>query len=68
MFEAEFTEGDRCTFEVLLDRFGLDDAAFREAIGGSSLNITISKDAEFGRAEGRNQAPHRRDRPDTEGR
>ena len=28
MFEAEFThEGDRCTFETLLDRFGLEDAA-----------------------------------------
>jgi hypothetical protein len=28
MFEAEFThEGDHCTFEVLLDRLGLDDPA-----------------------------------------
>ena len=25
MFEAEYThEGDRCTFEVMIDRFGLD--------------------------------------------
>jgi hypothetical protein len=30
MFEGEFThEGDRCTFEVLLDRFVPDDAALR---------------------------------------
>lgn len=30
MFEAEFThEGDHCTFEVLLSRFGLDDAGLR---------------------------------------
>lgn len=30
MFEAEFThEGDRCTFEVLLKRMGLDDPALR---------------------------------------
>jgi hypothetical protein len=28
MFDGEFThEGDRCTFETLLDRFGLDDPA-----------------------------------------
>jgi hypothetical protein len=30
MYEGEFThEGGRCTFEVLLDRFGLDDSALR---------------------------------------
>jgi len=30
MFEAEFThEGDRCTFEVLLRRMGIDDPALR---------------------------------------
>jgi hypothetical protein len=30
MYEGEFThEGGRCTFEVLLDRFGLDDPALR---------------------------------------
>ncbi len=30
MYEGEFThEGDRCTFEVLLDRFGLDDPGLR---------------------------------------
>jgi hypothetical protein len=31
MFEAEYThEGDRCTFETLLRRFGLDDPALSE--------------------------------------
>jgi len=31
MFEAEYThEGDRCTFETLLGRFGLDDPALSE--------------------------------------
>ena len=31
MFEAEYThEGDRCTFETLLRRFGLDDPALAE--------------------------------------
>jgi hypothetical protein len=50
MFEAEFThEGDRCTFEVLLDRFGLDDAGLR-AIGEIIHDIDL-KDARFGRAE-----------------
>jgi hypothetical protein len=50
MFEAEFThEGDRCTFEVLLDRFGLDDAGLR-AIGEIVHDIDL-KDARFGRAE-----------------
>ena len=30
MFEAEYThEGDRCTFEVLIERFGLHDPALR---------------------------------------
>ena len=30
MFEAEFThEGDRCTFEVLIERVGIEDWAFR---------------------------------------
>ena len=50
MFEAEFThEGDRCTFEVILDRFGLDDAALR-AVGEIIHDIDL-KDAKFGRAE-----------------
>ncbi|HKD40907.1 MAG TPA: chromate resistance protein ChrB domain-containing protein [Myxococcaceae bacterium] len=31
MFEAEFThEGDRCTFEVLLQKFGLTDSALKQ--------------------------------------
>ena len=31
MFEAEFThEGDRCTFEVLLERAGLGEPALRD--------------------------------------
>ena len=30
MYHGEFThEGNRCTFEVLLDRFGLDEPALR---------------------------------------
>lgn len=50
MFEAEFThEGDRCTFEVLLDRFGLDDSGLR-AIGEIIHDIDL-KDAKFDRAE-----------------
>ena len=50
MFEAEFThEGDRCTFEVLLNRFGLDDAGLR-AMGEIIHDIDL-KDAKFGRAE-----------------
>jgi len=50
MFQAEFThEGDRCSFEVLLDRAGLDDPALR-AIGEIVHDIDL-KDAKFGRAE-----------------
>jgi hypothetical protein len=50
MFEAEFThEGDRCTFEVLLARAGLDDPALA-AIGEIVHDIDL-KDAKFGRAE-----------------
>jgi hypothetical protein len=46
MFEAEYThEGDRCTFETLLGRFGLDDHALR-AIGEMDC-----KDGKFGRDE-----------------
>jgi hypothetical protein len=49
MFEAEFThEGDRCTFEVLLARAGLDDPALT-AIGEIVHDIDL-KDAKFGRA------------------
>lgn len=50
MFEGEFThEGDRCTFEVLLQRSGLSDAALA-AIGEIVHDIDL-KDAKFGRAE-----------------
>lgn len=50
MFEAEFThEGDRCTFEVLLDRFDLKDPALR-AIGEIIHDIDL-KDAKYARPE-----------------
>jgi len=50
MFEAEFThEGDRCTFEVLLTRAGLRDAALR-AIAEIVHDIDL-KDAKFRRDE-----------------
>jgi hypothetical protein len=50
MFEAEFThEGDLCTFEVLLDKFGLADPALR-AIAEIVHDVDI-KDAKYGREE-----------------
>jgi hypothetical protein len=50
MYAAEFThEGDRCTFEVLLERAALDDPALR-AIGEIVHDIDL-KDAKFGREE-----------------
>ncbi|HEX5078127.1 MAG TPA: chromate resistance protein ChrB domain-containing protein, partial [Geminicoccaceae bacterium] len=50
MFEAEFTHrGDRCTFEVLLERAGLEDAALR-AIAEIVHDIDL-KDAKYGRDE-----------------
>jgi hypothetical protein len=50
MFEAEFThEGDLCTFEVLIERFGLDDPALRP-IAEIVHDIDL-KDAKFGRPE-----------------
>jgi hypothetical protein len=50
MYEAEFThEGDRCTFEVLLERAALDDPALR-AIGEIVHDIDL-KDGKFGREE-----------------
>jgi len=50
MFEAEYThEGDRCTFETLLRRFRLRDAALR-AIGEIVHDIDC-KDAKFDRTE-----------------
>ena len=50
MFEAEFThEGDSCTFEVLLDRFGIADRGVRQ-IGEIVHDIDL-KDAKFSRPE-----------------
>ena len=50
MFEAEFThEGDKCTFEVLLERGALNDSALR-AIAEIIHDIDL-KDDKFGRAE-----------------
>ena len=50
MFEAEFThEGDRCSYEVLLQRSGLKDAALA-AIGEIVHDIDL-KDSKFGRQE-----------------
>jgi hypothetical protein len=50
MFEAEFThEGDKCTFEVLLDRAGLKEPALR-AIAEIIHDIDL-KDGKFGRTE-----------------
>ena len=50
MFEAEFThEGDRCTFEVLLDRAGLKDAALRSI--AEIIHDVDLKDNKFGREE-----------------
>jgi hypothetical protein len=50
MFEAEYThEGDRCTFETLLERAGIRDRALR-AIGEIVHDIDC-KDAKFSREE-----------------
>jgi len=50
MFEAEFThEGDLCTFEVFVERFGLDEGALR-AIAEIVHDIDV-KDAKYGREE-----------------
>lgn len=50
MFDAEFThEGDLCTFEVLLQRFGLDDPALR-ALAEIVHDVDV-KDAKYGREE-----------------
>jgi hypothetical protein len=50
MFEAEFThEGDKCTFEVLLERAALGDPALR-AIAEIVHDIDL-KDDKFGRSE-----------------
>lgn len=50
MFEAEFThEGDRCTFEVLLERFALHDPALRHI--AEIVHDVDLKDVKFGRPE-----------------
>jgi hypothetical protein len=50
MFDAEYThEGDRCTFEVLIQRCGLKDAALT-AIAEIVHDIDL-KDAKYGREE-----------------
>jgi hypothetical protein len=50
MFEGEIThEGDRCSFEVLLERAGIDDPPLR-AIAEIVHDIDL-KDAKFGREE-----------------
>ena len=50
MFEAEFThEGDRCTFQVLSDRFGFTDRAL-QAIAEIVHDIDL-KDSKFSRQE-----------------
>ena len=56
MFEAEFThEGERCTFEVLIERFGLKEAALGP-IAEIVHDIDL-KDARFGRPEAAGLAP-----------
>jgi hypothetical protein len=51
MFEAEFThEGDRCTFETLVVRFGLQADTALRAVGEIVHDIDV-KDAKFARAE-----------------
>jgi hypothetical protein len=51
MFDAEFThEGDACTFEVLLRRFGVDDPAL--AVIAEIVHDIDLKDGKFQRREG----------------
>src|SRR5260370_1167418 len=48
MFEAEFThEGDRCTFEVLLQRFGLSEPALKQV--AEIVHDIDLKDGKFAR-------------------
>ncbi|MBI1852262.1 MAG: chromate resistance protein [Planctomycetes bacterium] len=50
MFEAEFThEGDRCTFEVLVERFGLNEPALRPLT--EIVHDIDLKDSKFGRKD-----------------
>jgi hypothetical protein len=51
MYQAEYThDGDRCTFETLLERFGLGNDAALQAIAEIVHDIDL-KDEKFGRAE-----------------
>jgi hypothetical protein len=51
MFEAEFThEGDRCTFEVMIERIGLDAPALRPI--AEIVHDLDLKDGKFARPEG----------------
>lgn len=51
MFDAEFThEGDRCTFEVLVERFGLGGDARLRQVAEIVHDIDL-KDGKFGRDE-----------------
>ena len=55
MYQAEYShEGDRCTFETLLRRFGIRDPALR-AVGEVVHDIDL-KDDKFGRHEMRGVA------------
>ncbi len=50
MFEAEFThEGDRCTFEVLIEKFQADNRPLRPV--AQIIHDIDLKDAKFGRPE-----------------
>jgi hypothetical protein len=50
MFEGDFThDGDRCTFEVLCARFGVDEARVRDL--AELVHDLDLKDARFGRPE-----------------
>jgi hypothetical protein len=50
MFEAEFThEGDRCTFEVFVRRFGLKDPALKPI--AEIVHDLDLKDSKFARPE-----------------
>lgn len=50
MFDAEFThEGDRCTFEVMIDRFGLDEYALLQT--AEIIHDIDLKDKKFARPE-----------------
>ena len=56
MFKAEFThEGDRCSFEVLLERIGLNDPAL-VSIAEIVHDIDL-KDSKFGREQTAGIAP-----------